>query len=171
MIACLLGLFFLLPGCDRIFGLQEARKMEIGQAAPDFALQDAGGRTWKLSSLKGKVVLVNFWATWCKPCRDEMPSLETLNRDLNGRPFQMLSIVFNDDPDKADSFARQLGTTYPVLANPDPELTEAYMITGVPETLLIDAAGVLRHKFTGPYNWGTPEMRDLVRGLLPPPQG
>ena len=64
--------------------------MEIGGAAPDFTLQDVAGRTWKLSSLKGKVVLVNFWATWCKPCRDEVPSLEALNRAMNGRPFQML---------------------------------------------------------------------------------
>ncbi len=169
--ACLLCVVFLLAGCDRIAGLNKITKMEFGKPAPDFVLQDFTGKTWMLSSLKGKVVFVNFWATWCKPCRDEMPSMEELNRDMKGRPFQMLSIVFNDDPDMAHSFARQQGATFPVLANPGPELTEAYMINGVPETFLIDAGGILRYKFIGPCNWSTPEMRELVQGLFQPPQG
>jgi cytochrome c biogenesis protein CcmG/thiol:disulfide interchange protein DsbE len=66
----------------------------------------------------------------------------------------------------AESFARRLGATFPVLANPDPELTGVYMITGVPETFLIDAEGILRHKFIGPYDWDTWEMRNLVQELL-----
>jgi cytochrome c biogenesis protein CcmG/thiol:disulfide interchange protein DsbE len=78
----------------------------------------------------------------------------------------MLSIVFNDDLKMAESFARRLGATFPVLANPGPELAEAYMITGVPETFLIDADGILRHKFIGPYDWNTPEMRNLIMGLV-----
>ena len=82
-----------------------------------------------------------------------MPSMEALNKALAGKPFQMLSIVFNDDLKMAESFARRLGATFPVLANPGPELTEAYMITGVPETFLVDANGILQHKFIGPYNW------------------
>jgi hypothetical protein len=65
----------------------------------------------------------------------------------------------------ANSYARRLGATFPVLANPGPELTEAYMITGVPETFLIDADSILRQKFIGPYNWDTPEMRNIVREL------
>jgi thiol-disulfide isomerase/thioredoxin len=99
--------------------------MEIGKPAPDFVLQDASGKSWQLSNLKGKVVFVNFWATWCKPCRDEMPSMEALNKAMAGQPFQMLSIVFNDDLDMADRFARRLGARFPVLGNTDQELTEA----------------------------------------------
>lgn len=163
---CLLCLLFFLVGCENLAGLKKGVRMEIGKPAPDFALMDATGNTWKLSSLKGKVVFVNFWATWCKPCREEMPSMEALNKVLAGKPFQMLAIVFNDDLQMADSFARRLGATFPVLANPGPELTEAYMITGVPETFLIDADGILRHKFIGPYNWYTPEMINLVQGLF-----
>jgi len=170
LLSCLLVIVFFIAGCENIAGLDKAKRMEIGKTAPDFELQDASGNTWKLSSLKGKVVFINFWATWCKPCRDEMPSMEALNKAMAGQPFQMLAIVFNDDLDMANSFARRLGASFPVLANPGPELTEAYMITGVPETFLIDADGILRHKFIGPYEWDTPEMRNLVQELFSNPQ-
>ena len=120
--------------------------------------------------MKGKVVFVNFWATWCKPCRDEMPSMEVLNRAMAGKPFQMLSIVFNDDLDMAKSFAQRLGATFPVLGNPSQELTQAYMITGVPETFLIDADGILRHKFIGPYDWNSREMRNIILELFNSPK-
>jgi thiol-disulfide isomerase/thioredoxin len=162
---------FFIAGCENIAGLKEIKKIEIGKPAPDFVLQDVSGDTWKLSSLKGKAVFINFWASWCKPCRDEMPSMEALNKAMAGQPFQMLAIVFNDDIDTANRFARGLGVTFPVLVNPEPELTEAYMITGVPETFLIDADGILRHRFIGPYNWDTPEMRTLVQELLNSPKG
>jgi len=170
LLLCLLFLAVSISGCDKIANLNRVTRMEIDKPAPDFELQDATGKTWKLSSLKGKVVFVNFWATWCKPCRDEMPSLEKLNKAMDGKPFQMLAIVFNDDLQLANSFARRLGATFPVLANPSPELTEAYMITGVPETFLIDADGILRHKFIGPYNWDMPEMINLVMKLYEKPK-
>jgi hypothetical protein len=69
---------FLFAGCENIGGFGKVQRMEIGKSAPDFVLQDTSGKDWELSSLKGKVVLVNFWATWCKPCRDEMGSMEAL---------------------------------------------------------------------------------------------
>jgi len=166
LLTCMLIFLFFIAGCEKIAGSNKVKRMEIDKPAPDFVLQDAAGNTWKLSSLKGKVVFVNFWATWCKPCRDEMPAMEALNKAMAERPFQMLSIVFNDDLQMANSFARRLGATFPVLANPGPELAEAYMITGVPETFLIDAEGILRHKFIGPYDWNTPKMRNIVSGLL-----
>jgi len=163
-------LLFFVAGCENIGGLGKAKRMEIGKPAPDFVLQDASGKTWKLSSLKGKVVFVNFWATWCKPCRDEMPSMAALNKAMADKPFQMLSIVFNDDLDMAKSFAQRLGAMFPVLGNPDQELTQAYMITGVPETFLVDADGILRHKFIGPYDWNSREMRDIILKLFNTPK-
>jgi cytochrome c biogenesis protein CcmG/thiol:disulfide interchange protein DsbE len=170
LLACMLIFLFFVAGCEKIAGSNKVKRMEIGKPAPEFVLQDASGNTWKLSNLKGKVVFVNFWATWCKPCRDEMPSMEALNKSMGGQSFQMLAIVFNDDLQMADSFARRLGATFPVLANPGPELAEAYMITGVPETFLIDADGILRHKFLGPYEWDTEEMRNVVLGLFNNPR-
>lgn len=166
IVPVVLVIVLLIAGCQDIAGLNKVERMEIGKPAPDFVLQDAAGKSWELSSLKGKVVFVNFWATWCKPCRDEMPSMEVLNKAMAEQPFQMLSIVFNDDLQMAESFARRLGATFPVLANPGPELTDAYMITGVPETFLIDADGILRHKFIGPYDWDTDEMRNVVQSLF-----
>jgi len=166
LLVCMLIFLFFVAGCEKIAGSIKVKRMEIDKPAPDFVLQDASGNTWKLSNLKGKVVFVNFWATWCKPCRDEMPAMEALNKSMAEKPFQMLSIVFNDDLQMANSFARRLGATFPVLANPGPELAEAYMITGVPETFLIDTEGILRHKFIGPYDWDTPEMRSIVLGLF-----
>ena len=67
LLSCLMVMFFLMAGCENIAGLNKIKRMEIGKPAPDFVLQDASGKTWKLSSLKGKVVFVNFWATWCPP--------------------------------------------------------------------------------------------------------
>ena len=168
LLFCMLMVFFLFlfAGCENISGLGKVKRMEIGKPAPDFVLQDASGKAWELSSLKGKVVFVNFWATWCKPCRDEMPSMEVLNKAMADKPFQMLSFVFNDDIDMAKSFAQRLGATFPVLGNPSQELTQAYMITGVPETFLIDADGILRHKFIGPYDWNSGKMRSVIHGLF-----
>ena len=172
MLLSLLMVFFLFfsTGCEKISGPAKIQKMEIGKTAPDFVLQDASGKVWKLSGLKGKVVFVNFWATWCKPCRDEMPGMVALDRAMAGKPFQMLTIALNDDPDMANNFARNLGATFPVLGYPGEELAKAYMITGVPETFLIDAEGILRHKFIGPYDWNSPVMRSIVLGLFNPPQ-
>jgi peroxiredoxin len=164
----LLVVFFLFfnAGCENIGGLGSIKRMEVGKPAPDFVLQDASGKVWKLCGLKGKVVFVNFWATWCKPCRDEMPSMEALNKTMADKPFQMLSIIFNDDLDLAKSYARRQGATFPVLGNPSKELTQAYMITGVPETFLIDADGILKHKFIGPYDWSSPKMKNVVLELF-----
>ena len=157
---------FFSQGCEQIIGKKKIPQMEIGKPAPDFVLQDISGKSWKLSDQKGKVVFLNFWATWCKPCRDEMPSMVSLDRAMAGKPFQMLTIAFNDDHKMSDNFARQLGATFPVLSNPNPALNEAYMITGVPETFIIDPAGILRYKFIGPHNWNTWEMKNLMLGLV-----
>jgi hypothetical protein len=90
----------------------------------------------------------------------------SLDRAMTDMPFQMLTIVFNDDHKMSDNFARQLGATFPVLSNPSPALNEAYMITGVPETFIIDADAILRHKFIGPHNWNAWEKRSLILGLV-----
>jgi hypothetical protein len=95
-----------------------------------------------------------------------MPSMVSLDLAMVDKQFQMLTIVFNDDHKTADNLARQLGAVFPVLSNPSPALNEAYMITGVPETFIIDAEGILRQKFIGPNNWNTWEMRNLILGLV-----
>ncbi len=135
--------------------------------APDFALQDLKGKTWKLSDLKGKVVFINFWATWCPPCREEMPSMEALHRDMADKPFQILTILSNDEPKMADTFARKNGYTFPILVDRDGAVSATYGITGVPETFIVNADGLLLRKFIGPYDWNSKYAKDMIRGYLP----
>ena len=166
LLICLIFLLFFLQGCEKIIGSKKIPQMEIGKPAPDFVLQDLSGKSWKLSGQKGKVVFLNYWATWCKPCRDEMPAMVSLDQAMADKPFQMLTIVFNDDHKMSDNFARRLGATFPVLSNPSPELNEAYMTTGAPETFIMDVDGILRHKFIGPHDWNSWEKKNLILGLV-----
>ncbi|MBU0945275.1 MAG: TlpA family protein disulfide reductase [Proteobacteria bacterium] len=129
---------------------------EVGKPAPDFTLVDRKGKTWTLSELKGQVVFVNFWATWCPPCREEMPSMQRLHTMLPQDKFKMLAILNSDDPALADSFAAKLGITMPILDDQANTVGPKYGLTGVPETFIVDKQGVLREKFIGPARWDSP---------------
>lgn len=135
----------------------------LGWPAPDFSLTDTSGRSWKLSELKGKAVFLNFWATWCPPCRQEMPSMELLNRDMASKGLQMLTVLTNDDPAVADRLIRGKGWTFPVLVDPNGAVANAYGITGVPETFIIDMNGILREKFIGGYHWDSQSAKDMIQ--------
>ena len=128
----------------------------VGKPAPGFTLVDRQGKTWILSELKGQVVFVNFWATWCPPCREEMPSMERLYRKMPKGKFKMLAILNKDDPGLADSFARQFGLTMPILNDQANAVGSQYGLTGVPETYIIDKEGIMREKFLGPAQWDAP---------------
>lgn len=134
----------------------------IGQPAPDFVLQDTKGKTWHLSELKGKVVFVNFWATWCPPCRSEMPSMQELFQSLPAKDFQMLAILSNDQPELAEKLATQIGFAAPILLDPTNGTAKAYGITGVPETYIVDKEGILREAVIGPLSWTSPEARQML---------
>jgi len=138
----------------------------VGKPAPDFSLVDRQGRTWKLSRLRGQVVFVNFWASWCPPCREEMPSMENLHRSLPADRFKMLSILYKDEPAAADTLAATLGITFPVLVDPGDKTGLAYGLTGVPETFIVDKKGVLREKFIGPRQWSSPQARQMLMKYL-----
>ena len=158
----------LLAACeDR--NVPQAERAEIGQPAPDFILQDLSGRSWRLSDQRGKVVFLNFWATWCPPCREEMPAMEALHREmeLKDRPFQMLTILSNDDPGQAARFADKLNITFPILTDPVSNASQAYGLTGVPETFIIDAKGILREKFIGPRPWNSAEAKEMLAQYFP----
>jgi peroxiredoxin len=130
----------------------------VGQPAPDFTLVDLTGKSWKLSELKGHVVFVNFWATWCSPCVREMPSMQKLYTMMPTSKFKMLAVLINDDPAIAKNFARQFGITLPILDDNKNTVAPKYGITGVPETFIIDKQGILRAKFLGPAEWDSPAV-------------
>jgi peroxiredoxin len=128
----------------------------IGEPAPDFTLVDLKGKSWTLSELKGQVVFVNFWATWCPPCREEMPSMQKLYTMLPTDTFKMLAILNGDDPALAKSLVEKLKVTMPILNDQANQVGPKYGLTGVPETFIVDKQGILREKFIGPAQWDSP---------------
>jgi peroxiredoxin len=163
-IAFLLSLF-MLQGCGP--GERSGYQVVIGQPVPEFALTDIKGREWRLSELRGKVIFINFWASWCRPCLEEMPSMEVLNRRLPDTSFQMLAILYNDRPEFANTVAEKIGFTAPIIVDTGSEMGSQYGITGVPETFIVDTQGVLREKFIGPQKWDSPETMAMLEQYLP----
>lgn len=138
-----------------------------GAAAPDFTLQDLSGKQVQLSSLKGKVVLVNFWATWCPPCREEIPSMVKLNQVMQGKNFQMLAISVDEGGKQAvQEFFRQNGVSLPALFDTDGSVSRRYGTTGVPETFIVDGKGMIRKKVIGGVDWSAPEVLQYLEQLM-----
>lgn len=108
----------------------------------DFTLADLNGRQWHLKALKGKVILLNFWATWCPPCRKEMPDLEALSKQFEAQGFVVLSIT-DDDPEKVKSYIQKQNITYPVLLDAGSKLNKQFRIHGIPKSFLYDRDGKL----------------------------
>lgn len=140
---------------------------ELNKPAPDFTLVDLNGKIWQLSSLRGKVVFINFWATWCPPCLEEMPSMQALYTDMTNAPFQMLAILNNDRPEFAQKMADKGGLTFPILLDPESETSTHYGLTGVPETFIVDSQGILREKFLGPRPWNSQGALDMLKKYMP----
>ena len=146
-----------------IGGCYEAPKVAaVGLMAPDFTLADRTGGTQTLSELRGKVVFVNFWATWCPPCREEMPSMQRLYSKMPKDKFEMLAILENDKPERANAFASELGITLPILYDEDKKAWPKYGLTGLPETFIVDKQGVIREKFIGPAQWDSPQVVQML---------
>ncbi len=150
--------------------IPEQKKYEaiiaVGQPVPDFAYSDSTGKIWKLSELKGKVVFINFWATWCTTCKGEMPQKALINKKMEGKPFQMLGILFRDDPSNLPEYFRNNRVTAPTLISPGNEAGKLFGITGVPETFIIDKDGILRERLVGPQKWDSEESVALIEKWL-----
>ena len=148
---------------------RQAPPVVEGSTAPDFTLPLLNGGTATLSDYRGKVVLLNIWATWCNPCREEMPSMQTLSQQLKGKPFVILaaSIDVRGALD-VQPFVQQLGLTFPILLDQDKKLPDMYQTTGVPESLIIDKNGVIKKRVIGPADWSSSSDPDnqLIQVLL-----
>ncbi len=166
-IIILLSLATLLAGCDR--SRKEPATFSntaIGKPAPDFVLKDTKGKTWHLAELKGKVVFVHFWATWCPPCRGELPAIQALSPSLPPEAFQILAILSNDQAEVAEKFADGIGFAAPILLDPENQASKAYGTTGVPETYIVDKNGVLREAIIGAMDWNSPAARRMLANYL-----
>lgn len=134
----------------------------VGKPAPDFDTIDMKGDIWSLSKHKGQVVFVNFWATWCAPCREEMPSMQRLYAKLPKDKFKMIALYNRDNSAVVKDFVAKLGITIPILDDENNIIGQRYGLTGLPETFIIDKQGVIREKFIGPAEWDSPEYVDML---------
>lgn len=134
--------------------------------APAFVLPDLDGKVVRLDDLRGKVVLLNLWATWCPPCVEEMPTLEELSRRMVGRDFVLLAVSEDESPTSVKPWIESRGFTFPVLLDGRGEVGNRYGVTGYPETFVIDRQGNVVHHHVGFRNWTDPEIVDALDGLL-----
>ena len=150
--------------------------VKVGTEAPDFSARTLppDGRPAAVKSMadyRGQVVLLNIWATWCGPCRVEMPSIEALHRELGPRGLRVVAVSI-DDPGaerKITDFAREYGLTFELLHDQAGAIQQAYQTTGVPETFVIGRDGVIRKKEIGAANWNSAARRAVVQSLLAEP--
>lgn len=139
----------------------------IGSQAPEFRLLDMNGRPVALSDLKGKVVLLNFWATWCFPCRVEMPSMEVLYRSYRDKGLEILAVSVDEQgPAVTRPFQEDKGLTFPILHDRDYQVGLIYGARSLPMTYIIDRHGVIRQRVFGSREWDTPEARQGILDIL-----
>jgi len=136
--------------------------------APALKLKDLDGTIHDLGELRGRVVLVNFWATWCPPCRREMPSMERLSQALKGEPFSVLAVDVGENADTIDLFTSQLDATptFPILLDTRSDTLQAWKVAGLPTTFLIDKRGRIIASAIGGREFDHPDMVRAIRGLL-----
>ena len=135
-------------------------------AAPDFTLHAMGGSNLRLKEQRGRVVMVNFWATWCAPCRQEMPHLNRLYEKYRGAGFVLLGVNVDDDTSKAAEVAAKLGVTFPVLLDTEKSVSKLYDVSTMPSTMIIDRDGKVRYVHRG-YLAGYEESYEKqIRELL-----
>jgi peroxiredoxin len=140
-----------------------------GSPAPDFSLPRLdGGAALSLAELRGRVVLVNFWATWCQPCEAEMPALERLYRSLSGSPFELVAISVDEDAEAVKRFRDRLGLSFPILLDPERRVAERYQTFRFPETLLLDAEGRVVERYVGEKEWDAEAYLSRIRRLAVP---
>ncbi|MFQ5803334.1 MAG: peroxiredoxin family protein [Candidatus Methylomirabilales bacterium] len=140
---------------------------EVDHVAPDFTLPDLDGNETSLSTYKGRVVLLNFWATWCPPCRLEMPTMEKAYRKYRDKGFEVVAVSVDAGPKSAvRSFFEEFGLSFQVLLDPDMETLRAFRGFSLPMTVVIDRQGVIRSRELGYRDWTDTESTKLLQRLL-----
>jgi len=138
----------------------------VNSKAPDFTLKDVNGKTVSLSTFTGKVVLLNFFATWCPPCRAEMPSFNKLSLALKQRGLEVVVISSDRSINDLKDFLEKNKVDFPVLFDADRNVTKQYRVFSMPTTFLINKNGMIVEKFYGEYDWTGPETKGKIEKLL-----
>lgn len=138
-----------------------------GGPTPALRLPDLEGKLHALEDYRGKVVLVNFWATWCEPCREEMPSIERLRAALAGQPFAVLAVNLAEPESRVRGFLNRMPLAFPVLLDPDRTASRAWKARYLPATFIVGPDGRVRYSYFGELDWSRDAVRETIADLLP----
>ena len=138
------------------------------KAAPDFSLPNIDGQQVSLQQYRGKVVFLNFWATWCIPCREEMPVLERLHQTYHAQDLAIVSIDLKESADQVKTFFQKHSLSFPALLDQDGSVFRDYLVAGMPTTYLIDREGTLLARGVGGRDWTRAEALQLIQELIKP---
>ena len=154
-------------GEDEFYSRMKINPIKGNKKAPDFSLKDLNGKEVEIRQFKGKVVFLNFWATWCGPCKEEMPGMQALHQQLKEKNFVMLTISVDYEGIKpVQEFMSKQQYTFPVLLDPKGETLDLFEVKGIPTTFLIDKKGKMLGKAIGPRNWKSIEVESLLNLLI-----
>ncbi len=154
-------------------GEQSGATVAAGSRAADFKLETLDGTTVSLESLRGKVVFLNVWATWCGPCREEMPSMQTLYDDFKANKDFVMLAASQDTSGRSvvASYVKKNGYRFTILLDPENKISETYDVSGVPETFIINRKGQIVAHHMGAFDWSRPDVKDALQQLLDSKQG
>ena len=136
-----------------------------GGRTPVLKLPDAEGRSHALSDWKGKTVVVNFWATWCEPCREEMPSLERLKVRLAGKSFEVVAVNVGESPERVARFTREVPVTFPIVYDRDSSAAKSWKVRGYPTSYVVGPDGRIRYYFVGELDWSSDDVVRAIEGV------
>lgn len=145
----------------------EQEGIVVGTFAPDFRLKTLKGEAAALSDYRGKIVLINFWATWCGPCKAEMPSMEALYRSYPREDFEILAVSIDIDPAAPiQQFIEDFGFTFPVLLDETFQVNDQYQVRVVPTSVVVDRKGIVTHRLLGAKDWNDPDAKLFLEKLI-----
>jgi len=146
---------------------EQPLRLWYGGVTPPLQLADTAGKVHRLSDYRGKVVLVNFWATWCTPCREEMPSIERLRQSMKGKPFAVLAVNLAEPEPRVRQFLQSMPLGFPVLLDADMKVTKSWKVRQLPASFVVGPDGRIRYSYLGDLDWSRDAVRKTLLGLLP----
>jgi len=154
-----IGLFF---SCHLAYAAKPLNQtlppVEKPFAAPDFSLKSESGKIYHLADLRGQVVVINFWATWCPPCRREMPSMQRMWQKIKGKGITVLAVNVGEDADTIFEFLGAYPVDFPLLMDQDGSVIKRYPVTGLPTTYIVNPQGMVTHRAVGSREWDDPRL-------------
>jgi len=166
-----LSLVFIISLCTITTGLAQTAPWDIEKLpstkAPDFSLPDLKGATTTAATFRDQVLLINFWATWCGPCREEMPALDRLQKQFAGKGLAVIGISVDSELGVVKEFIKDAKTQFPILHDPSMKCQDEYKVFAYPTTFLVDRKGIIQKYWIGPQEWESEEFKKILQSYLP----